>query len=247
MTADFNGRRVLLHFPSGTYLALDRTAASIVDLLNEDPDPTRVAEVLVQNFGISFDRALNDVTTVISTVSDLSVEREGRGHLPTVGGARAVAGSCWRMPWHFKVLTVRVVGVVLIVEVGLKLLSLTKLARLMRVPIATDISSASVAGPEDLSALADREREAYWAVEWVLDRWFYDGTCLRRALAFGWFVRRFNPVLRLGMIEDGESTAHAWIELEGVAYNALRVTGSFVSGAIQSGLSGANSSALQPL
>jgi hypothetical protein len=48
------------------------------------------------------------------------------------------------------------------------------------------------------------------------------GRCLRESLVVGALCRRAHPVLRLGVgrIGDDKSlSAHAWIELEGVAYD----------------------------
>jgi hypothetical protein len=84
---------------------------------------------------------------------------------------------------------------------------------------------------EALAILDDRELRALWAVGWVLERWLFDETCLRRSLAFGWFIRRRRPVLRLGMIDDREVIAHAWVEAQGRAFDSAAVTGTFASGA----------------
>ena len=51
-----SGDSVLLHIPSGTYLGLDRSAARIVELLNQDPDPGYAASVLSERFGIPLTR-----------------------------------------------------------------------------------------------------------------------------------------------------------------------------------------------
>ncbi len=91
--------------------------------------------------------------------------------------------------------------------------------------------SAPVARADDeanVAALTAREQRDYWAATWVLDRWIYDGTCLRRALVTGWFLRRHHPELHLGLIDDGE-TSHVWIEAEGMSFNAVPVTGRFTS------------------
>ena len=83
---------------------------------------------------------------------------------------------------------------------------------------------------EAFAVLDDRELRALWAVGWVLERWLFDETCLRRSLASGWFIRRRRPVLRLGMIDDGGSVAHAWVEAQGRAFDSAAVTGTFASG-----------------
>ena len=79
-----------------------------------------------------------------------------------------------------------------------------------------------------MAALTPRKQRGYWAATWALDRWIYDGTCLRRAPVTGWFLRRHHPELHLGLIGDGE-TFHAWIDAEGMRFNTVPVTGRFAS------------------
>jgi hypothetical protein len=234
-SVDASGARVLLHLPSGTYLGLDRSAARIVDLLNEDPDPRHAAEALARRFEIPVEQAMGDVGAVVAAVKGMSAPRTNRGRRPTVAGVRVVTQSWWQLPWRFRWAAVQAALVVVAIEVGLAVLTVSRLARWMRVPLATDGAAPPLVGPDDLSALNPGEQRAHWAVQWVLARWVYDATCLRRALAFGWFLRRSGPVLRLGMIDDEGVTAHAWIEVGGQAFNASTVTGSFVAGAVRSG------------
>jgi hypothetical protein len=204
-----SGERILLHLSTGTYLLLDESAARIVGLLNRDPDPRHAAAALVHRFQIPFERALGDVTTVT--------------------GFRAVTQSWLRQPWATRWSMVEAAVVVLAVEAGLAVTSLPRLARFLRVPLATDRDDP-VVGADNFGALdtlTRREQRAHWAIDWFLERWLFDGTCLRRSLAFGWFIRSRNPVLRLGMIDDGGNVAHAWIEAEGRAFDAVEVTGAF--------------------
>jgi len=226
-SVDSSGERVLLHLPSGTYLGLDRTAATIVDLLIENPDERLAASALVERYGIPYERALGDVAAVVAAVQGLTAQRVNRGRRPTVAGVRVVAQSWRRLSWRYRFTAILATGVMVVVEVGLKLVSLSRLARWMGVPLATDQAPPPVAGPDDLGILTGDEQRAYWALGWVLARWLYDGTCLRRALALGWFLRRRGPVLRLGMIDDAGPVAHAWIEIEGRAFNAQPVTATF--------------------
>jgi len=230
-SVDSTGERVLLHLPSGTYLGLDRSAATIVDLLNESPDERQAASALVEKFGIPYERALGDVGAVVAAVQGLTAQRVNRGRRPTVAGVRVVALSWWRLSWSYKWTAILATGVMVVVEVGLKLVGLSRLARWMGVPLATDQTVPPVAGPDDLGILSGSEERAYWALGWVLARWLYDGTCLRRALALGWFLRRRGPVLRLGMIDGVGPVAHAWIEIEGRAFNSQPVRGTFSLGA----------------
>jgi len=49
---------------------------------------------------------------------------------------------------------------------------------------------------------------------------------LRRTLVSGYFLPRRRPRLHLGLIEDGR-TSHAWIEADGMSFNAVPVIGTF--------------------
>ena len=225
------GERVLLHLPTSTYLLLDDAAARIVDLLTEDPYPDHAAAALARRFDIPYDQALGDVSTVVDAVRGLSIRRVDRGRRPTLGGARAVGQAWLRQPWETRWVILRAGAAIGIAEVGLTVTSLPRLAGLMRVPLAADRDFAVAEADNfgSLDALTPREQQAHWAVDWVLERWLFDGTCLRRSLAFGWFIRRRRPVLRLGMIDDGGTVAHAWVEAEGRVFDAAAVTGSFMT------------------
>lgn len=224
-----------MQLATGTYLGLDRSAVAIVNLLNQDPEPAHAAQALVDRFGIPLERALEDVDSVVAAVRSMTAQRTSRGRRPTVTGVRAVARS-WRcLAWRYRISTSWVTVVVVAVETGLKVTTVSTLARWMQVPLATDDAPPPVPAPDDLSDLTAGEQRMYWAVHWVLTRWLYDGTCLRRALALGWFLRARHPRLRLGVINDEGTVAHAWIEVGAKAFNTQPVTGAFTSGGIRPG------------
>lgn len=221
---------MLLHIRTGTYLGLDRSASRIVGLLNEDPDPARAARVLTGRFDVPFEQALADVTGVIDAVQSMTARRTGTGRRPTVAGIRVVTRSWRRLSWRLRLATLGVTMVVIGIEAGLLVTDIATLARWMGVPLATDDVTPPPIRPDDLSELTLREQYWYWAVHWVVTRWIFDGTCLRRALALGWFLRRRHPVLRLGMIDHEDTVAHAWIEVDGRAFDAQPVVGAFATG-----------------
>lgn len=231
-TEDPDGGRVLLHVPSGTYLRLDKSAARIVDLLRQcDGDEARASALLARRFRIDVDVAMTDVSAVSRSVGTLSSEPSTPGRQATPRGTLAVARSWWRKPLRQRWAIWKAACVVLVVEVGLKRVDLPRLSSWMRVPLdATPDQVQPTEAPDLLERLDERERLVHWAVVWVLDRWVFDATCLRRALAFGFFLRHRRPVLRMGVLErdpGDEPLAHAWIEAEGSVYNALAVTGTF--------------------
>ncbi|HEU5035703.1 MAG TPA: lasso peptide biosynthesis B2 protein [Nocardioides sp.] len=102
-----------------------------------------------------------------------------------------------------------------VVETGLRLTTLPRLARALGTPLAVD------------GRLAYGEREhsvglPEWAVSdmntarRVLRRWPFADTCLRQALVCGWLLRRLEPRLQLGVARiDGEVRAHAWLVVNG--------------------------------
>lgn len=104
---------------------------------------------------------------------------------------------------HFKALCVGVA-----VETGLRLVPVGRLSRWLG--IRTAKGSGSLARPvqgDDVIRATDR----------VLTFWPRRGLCLRRSLVLGALLRRYEPVLRIGVRrESGRIRAHAWIEIDGV-------------------------------
>jgi hypothetical protein len=235
ISEDVSGRTVLLQLATGTYLGLDRSAATIVGLLNEDPDQELAARALAARYGIPLEQARADVASVVASVQGMTARRTSRGRRPTLIGVRVVAASWGRLTWRYRITTAWVTVIVVVIETGLKVTSVATLARWLQVPLATDNAPPPASGPDDLSDLTPAERRMYWSVHWVLSRWLYDGTCLRRALALGWFLRAHHPRLRLGVMDDEGTVAHAWIEVGGRAYNTQPVTKAFTHGGIGDG------------
>jgi hypothetical protein len=89
--------------------------------------------------------------------------------------------------------------VVLVVEAGLRVADIGRLASVLGVTLAAR-SSGQLAGGGDgnLAGLSTRAQLDHWAPAWVLDRWLYDGT-----------------------------TSHAWVEAEGMTFDTEPVTGVF--------------------
>jgi hypothetical protein len=223
------GAHILLHVPSGTYLRLDGSASTIVDLLTETGDPARAAAVLAARYDLPADQATADVDSVVTALSALRATRTSRGRRPTVSGTAQSVRGWWRLPWSRRLAVVKATGVVLAVEVGLRVSDVGRLASVLGVPLAARSSGSPAGeGDSDIAGLSAREQLDYWAAGWVLDRWLYDGTCLRRALVSGFLLRSRHPELHLGLIGDG-TTSHAWVVAEGMTFNTEPVTGVFTS------------------
>jgi hypothetical protein len=223
-----SGDRVLLHLPSGTYLKLDRSAATIVDLLVVYGDVPRAAAALALQFSIPIERAQADVNSVVDTLSNLRASRSSPMRRPTPSGGMQIARQWWSLPTQLQFAVVKAVLVVVVAEIGLRSMDLGTLATRMRVPLTSGMADPPDQSADGLAGLSMGEQRAYWAAGWVLDRWLFPDTCLRRALVAGFFLRRHQPVLRLGLIGDGD-TSHAWVEAEGMTFNATAVTGSFMA------------------
>jgi len=209
-----SGDHILLHVPSGTYLRLDGSAPTIVDLLTETGDRDQAAAMLAARFDLPMTRAVADVDSVVAALSGLRATRVSHPRRPTAAGTAEV---------------LKVTAVVVGVEVGLRVTDVGRLASKVGVPLAARTSVAPVGDSDgDVARLTTTEQRDYWAASWVLDRWLYDGTCLRRALVTGYLLRRHRPVLHLGLIDDGR-TSHAWVEADGMTFNTEPVTGLFTA------------------
>ena len=221
------GGRVLLHIPSGTYLKLDANSSAIFDLLIDHVDIECASAALSEQFSIDIDRARADVEYVVETLTSLQASRASRPRLPTMDGVKDTAQRWWSFSVALRIAIARVVLVVTIVEIGLRLTDLRRLSQVMRVPLAPDMTEIPRTGVVGAGALSLGEQRYYWATGWVLDRWVFEGTCLRRALVTGYFLRQHHPVLRLGLMRDGH-TSHAWVEADGMTFNQTEVTANFV-------------------
>ncbi len=223
------GDHILLHVPSGTYLRLDGSAPTIVDLLTETGDRDQAAAMLAARFDLPMTRAVADVDSVVTALSGLRATRASHPRRPTVAGTAEVIRSWWRLPGARRVAVLKVTAVVVGVEAGLRVTDVGRLASRVGVPLAARTSVAPGGDSDgDVARLTTSEQRDYWAASWVLDRWLYDGTCLRRALVTGFLLRRHRPVLHLGLIDDGR-TSHAWVEADGMTFNTEPVTGLFTA------------------
>jgi hypothetical protein len=222
-----DGERVLLHIPTGVYLKLDASSSAIFDLLVKYEDVAKASTVLAKTFSIPADRAVADVGYVISTLTSLRPSRASRVKWPTVHGVVITAREWWSLPILLRIAVVRAVLVVAAAEIGMRTTDLGHLAALLKVPLAPGMSEIPQIGIGGAGTLTRREQRNHRAAGWVLDRWVFDGTCLRRALIVGYFLRRHHPVLRLGLVGDGR-TSHAWVEAEGMTFNEAEVIAEFV-------------------
>lgn len=219
---------MLLDIRSGTYLGLDHSARRIVELVDQTGDPELAAKALVERYEVSIDRARTDVRSVLESISSLRATRRGRSRRPTWRGGRGVLRRWWSLPPAHRVAVIEAAAAVAVVEIGLRVIALDRLARWVGAPLATDATAAPPDSDVGADRLDDRLRRLHWAVYWVLTRWSYDATCLRQALALGWFLRRLRPTLRIGMLAEGE-VAHAWLDAGDIVLGAEPTTSTFAA------------------
>jgi hypothetical protein len=106
-------------------------------------------------------------------------------------------------------------GRAVLIELGLRLTTLPRLASWLGVPLDTGRRDAP---PPEVTAehLTASQLARLAAVGAVYSRWPFGDTCLRRALAVGHTLRSRKPVLRVGVTRQGGAVrAHAWIEFDG--------------------------------
>jgi len=194
-------------------------------MLSAHSDLSVVAEELVRCFGVSRSVAERDVALVWNSLFDVAAVRVTPARRPTWRGVGLVARQWRRTGPQYRLAILKVAVALVIVECGLRLTNLRFVARSCGVPLAADSVDLSRAfdGFQRLSATEQRD---FFAVEWVLGRWIFDPTCLRRALVLGWLLRHRRPRLRLGLVE-GELIAHAWLQIEDFVLHARSVDGLF--------------------
>lgn len=206
---------VVLHVPTSRYWQLDRRATEIVALLAEHGHVGRAARALAETRGLTFDQATTDVCTVLNSFGDVRGKYASPPRRISAHALIDVGRSWLGLSSADKLGTVVATGLLCLIELGFRTTDIRRLARWLRVPLSDDVGMpAPNKGPAEMSI---RDRRTIYRVEWVLARWLYPPTCLRRALLAGFFLRARHPVLRLGLMADGK-TAHAWIEAEGRSY-----------------------------
>ncbi|WP_460578617.1 lasso peptide biosynthesis B2 protein [Humibacter ginsengisoli] len=102
------------------------------------------------------------------------------------------------------------------VEAALRRGGVDRAAKIGHLRVGLDGAAAPVALVTDV-ALSDRELEKLDVAWRVLRQRPFNGTCLRRAIVGGYFLRDRDPVLRVGVTKSsGKVAAHAWVEVDGV-------------------------------
>lgn len=119
------------------------------------------------------------------------------------------------LSWKERLAVVRLTMWAVAIEIAVRILSLPRLARALRLRMQDDEF------PNHETEISQRHRQAETRAKPV-DRfyrhWPIGDYCLRRALVLGRELRDLDPVLRIGVArEDGTVKAHAWVEVDGKA------------------------------
>jgi hypothetical protein len=212
------GGSVALCLSKGVYLDLDGSATEIVQLVQRDGVDGAVMR-LAERHGLSPDTSRRHVQQVLTAFADATTPASRRARVPSVGGSARVLGQWLSFSAPLKVATAYVAGVVVVVEALVRLRPVDQAARWLRSPLVT--TDPGVLPPLERGLLTDRELMLLGSLRWVQRLWLWDETCLRRALAGGWLLRRRRPGLCLGLPGSGGALAHAWLVVEGRALDAL--------------------------
>jgi hypothetical protein len=93
---------------------------------------------------------------------------------------------------------------------------LERASRIAGVTVRMDGEAAPVGAASSVE-FTTREREQLDTAWRVLRHPPFNGTCLRRALVGGRFLRDRSPIVRIGVTKiAGVVAAHAWLEVDGV-------------------------------
>lgn len=140
----------------------------------------------------------------------------------SAGSVRAKAATFRRLPAREQLTTIRALLTVAVVEVGVRIMPLPRLAALLGVHL--DSSDPDRGGPAATRPvrLSPTERRQLRVLRRVMRNWLLaPGPCLRESLVLGHFWRRRHPSLRIGVAKLGRGLgAHAWLVVDGVPLGA---------------------------
>ena len=120
-------------------------------------------------------------------------------------------------------------GVAIGVEVGLRTMTLPRLARIVGAPLHTEGGEMPLMDASKPPALSPRARRQVRATRRVMRHWPFGDTCLRQALVSGQRLRRLDPTLWVGVAKlDGQIKAHAWLEIDGGCLDPLGGAASYL-------------------
>lgn len=124
-------------------------------------------------------------------------------------------------------------SVAVVVEIGLRVTTLPRLASFLGTPLDLEESTHEAASVPDGPAaeiLPAASKRRVRATRRVLRHWPFGDTCLRQALISGSLLRRHRPKLQVGVAKTGDEVrAHAWLVIQGAVLDPLRSASSYLS------------------
>jgi hypothetical protein len=126
-----------------------------------------------------------------------------------------------RLPPRELLSSLHALGVLVVVELLIRKVRLTKLTRLLGVRLDLTPSSPATPKPIELSETSLRQLRA---TARVVDVWpFCEGPCLRQSLVAAHMLRDRGAAVRLGLTGAGDQVgAHAWVEIDGMPLEDVR-------------------------
>lgn len=122
---------------------------------------------------------------------------------------RGDAVRLWQMPGRDKLAWSRALAAVALARVGLRAVSLPRLASSFGLAVCPDGPASPLSSEPEVAAIGARVRG-------VLARWPSRSQCLVGAMAAGILLRRRRPKLFIGVRRrDAGIIAHAWLDVEG--------------------------------
>lgn len=220
---------ILLNLRTGTYLALAGSGGELWRLWRAH-GMERAIDIASAEYGLPPERIRADLDELIRQVATSRAKRIGGRNrplrIPSAQQLRAVPLRAWPA----LVATAAVAGAF---EIGMRSLSLPRLARLAGMRLGTQSRRAADANNPVTEMLTPEQRRRVWATERVYAVWPFGDTCLRRALVLGHHLRDQSPVLRIGVSADSSArgsvtagksepiAAHAWVDTTDVTLLAL--------------------------
>ena len=219
VSAVIDGQTILLNLRTDTYLALTGSGGGLWRLWREH-GMDRAVDIASAQYGLPPDRIRTDLDELIRTIATSRAKRiGGRNRVLRLPSARQLRAVPLRA-WPTLVATAAVAGVF---EIGLRSLSLPRLARLAGMRLGTQPTRAADPLRTATELLTPEQRRRIWATERLYAVWPFGDTCLRRALVLGHHLRDQRPVLRIGVTAEKcePVAAHAWVETTDVTLLAL--------------------------
>lgn len=218
---------VVLNVPNSTYLRLDSSATEILHLVQIE-GRSGAAAAMAQRHGLAAEVANADVNEVLDRISTARSKRDGSLRRPDLRSCATVARQWARLPVRGKLAVLETTTLLLSVELAFRWFGIDTIARRVGAPLVSPRERPISGLPEiDVTQLSEHERRLFAAADWTLNRWVFDATCLRRALLYGWILRRRYPELHIGLMEEGDLVAHAWLTVDGCTLGGAGDVGDF--------------------